>query len=315
MAVYTDVPEDDIKDFLDLYDLGAYESHEGIEQGVSNSNYHLYTEKGHFILTLFEAARVEPQDVQFFLHYADVLKQGGVPVPSVQKDKQGRLMNILCRLPACIMEFLDGKDIPKAEITAEHCKQAGAMLGKMHKAATGIEDAQQNRYGLEKWNAWYARYKHVLDKSNAGFSTQLSLLLTEINHKWPDGLPKGVIHGDLFPDNVFFKDGKVSGIIDFHFACTELFVYDLAILVNAWCFDREINFMDERFQAVIAGYQSERPLTPDERKALPLMFKAAALRFFLSRLEETMEHKKSDKMTPHDPKSFVRRLEFFLNGG
>lgn len=313
MAVYTDVSVNELQDFLSHYDLGAYHSHEGIKDGVSNTNYDLRTENGHYVLTLFEPARVQPEDVPFFLSYADALQKGGVNSPEVMTDQQGQFVRTLCDRPACIVSFLSGKAVDKAEITSDNCRKIGAVLGKMHKIGAEFENRKLNNYGLDKWNGWYTRYQDTLNKAKNGLGATINLLLTDLNNNWPADLPRGAIHGDFFPDNVFFKNYEISGIIDFHFACTDLFVYDLAIAVNAWCFDRNIEFVNERFQALVQGYQTVRPLQTGETKVLPLMLKAAALRFLLSRIEEYVSHKENVAMTPHDPRAFIKRLEFFTH--
>jgi homoserine kinase type II len=313
MAVYTEVSEQELTHFIAQYDIGAYVSHAGIADGVSNTNYDLRTDKGRYILTLFEPKRVAAEDVPFFMAYADALQKGGVNSPEVMCDRQGNFVHTLCDRPACIVRFLSGKAVDKAEITSDNCRKVGATLAKMHLIGDDFEHRKINRFGLEKWNGWFTRYKETLNKAKNGLGLSIFTLLTELNHNWPEGLPRGAIHGDFFPDNVFFKNFEISGVIDFHFACTDLFIYDLAIAVNAWCFDRNIEFVNERFQALVQGYQSVRPLTPAETKVLPLMLRAAALRFLLSRIEEYVEHKENATMTPHDPRAFIKRLEFFTN--
>ncbi len=313
MAFYTEVSEQDLKAFLAQFDVGAYQSHVGIRKGVSNTNYDLHTDDGHYVLTLFEPNRVHIEDVPFFMAYADALQKGGVSSPKIMMDKQGHFVRELCGRPACIVSYLLGKDVDKADITPDNCRKVGATLAKMHKIGADFEHLKVNRYSLEKWNGWFSRYKDTLNKAKNGLGLTIYMLLTELNNSWPKDLPRGAIHGDFFPDNVFFRNFEISGVIDFHFACTDLFIFDLAIAVNAWCFDRDIKFVNERFHALVQGYQSVRPLTPAETKVLPLMLKAAALRFLLSRIEEYANNKENAAVTPHDPRSFIKRLEFFTN--
>ncbi len=313
MAVYTSIDREQVIDFLENYDLGTLESFEGIEQGVSNTNYHLYTSTGHYILTLFEPWRVDPSHVPFFLSYATHLQESGIPSARSIKDSKGALAGILEDRPAVIVDFLEGRHLASSEITPALCAQVGAMAARMHVAGGGFEQVSANSYGQDCWARWIETMNEGLIDISFGLYDAMKGELVELQNNWPENLPIGAIHADLFPDNVFFDGEQLSGVIDFHFACTDFFAYGLAIIVNAWCFDEDIVFVKERYEALLQGYEEERPLTNAEKAGFPVLLRAAALRFILSRCEETLSYKPGDKVVPHDPRAFIKRLEYFQN--
>ncbi len=315
MAVYTPVPEDTLIEFLRQYHIGDLESYKGIEAGVSNTNYHLYAEGGHYILTLFEPHRVREEDIAFFLDYTDCMARAGIPCPAVIADAEGRKVNALCDRPAVIFEFLDGDGGHAGMVTPAIMWQVGALNARMHKEALALAGTQDNHFGLTRWQSWLDAMGAGMDKVAPGLYATCRAEFDAIKAAWPDDLPRGAIHGDLFPDNVFFDKGHVSGVIDFHFVCTDFFAYEIAIVANAWCFDADNNFEPECFNALMDGYQSVRRLDAGEKAALPMFLRAASLRFLLSRAEEYINHKPDNLMKPHDPLVFLTRLKHFQTHG
>ena len=311
MAVYTPVSEDDLKTFLLSYHIGSLMSYEGIEAGVSNTNYHLFTDHDRFILTLFEPHRVHLEDIPFFIDYSMHLEEHGVQCPQTMRRKNGQAISQLCDRPAVIFSFLEGSGATAATLTPEMCNRAGKTLAHMHKAAESFPKTQENRFGLPRWRQWLNEMGRSINKVSDGLYLAAAAELSWIEEHWRTDLPQGAIHADFFPDNVFFKDGIVSGVIDFHFVCTDFFAYDLAIAVNAWTFDNSNTFVPERFDALMAGYESMRPLSVHEKLAFPLLLRAASLRFLLSRCEEFLKWKPGDFMKPHDPLVFAKRVQFF----
>jgi homoserine kinase type II len=318
MAVYTFIDLQMLSDFLSAYDLGALIAFEGIEAGVSNSNFHLAMESGHYVLTIFEPHRVNPDDVPYFIDYAAHLSEAGLPVPDVMKNKEERRRGVLADKPAAIFRFMEGQSVSAKNITADHCYKAGRILAKMHKAADNFKGFQDNDYGLDRWQIWFKTMRADLDQIRVGLSSELKADMAYFHRRWPSLLPGGGIHADYFPDNVFFGGGDVSGVIDFHFACTDFYIYDLAIAVNAWCFDASSAFDLAHYDKMIAGYQSVRQLSEEEWEAFPVMCHGAAVRFVLSRAEEWLKHTSSPSgamVTPHNPIDFVKRRDHFAHDG
>ncbi len=309
MAVFTQVSENELKAFLMSYDIGDLISYEGIEQGVSNTNYFIDTTKGRFVLTLFEPRRVLEEDVPFFIHYALSLEKDGAPRTMIQKN--GEPIGRLCDRPTAIYALLEGSGGHVSMLDPGLCEQAGATLAKMHLTALKSARTAQNRFGLLRWHEWSVNLGPDMDRIKPGLRSLTQSELAYVSDKWPHLLPVGAIHGDYFPDNVFFKNGRLVGVIDFHFACTDLLAYDLAIACNAWSFDEKNEYRADRMQSLLKGYESIRPLSQGEKDALPLLLRAAALRFLLSRIEEKLNWREGDFMKPHDPLVFEKRLRHF----
>ncbi len=311
MAVYTEVSHADLKEFLLSYDIGTLVRFEGIEQGVSNTNYHVFTDKGRFILTLFEPHRVHAQDIPYYVDYAVTLEREGVPAPLTLPRNDGSVLGTLSGRPAAIYSFLEGEGGHAGMLNADLCGKAGMVLAKMHLAAGQISKTAKNHFGLERFETWVGAMGSNMNRIKDGMYDLTRSELDWIKVKIPSHLPSGAIHADFFPDNVFFKDGEVTGVIDFHFVCHDLFAYDLAIAINAWCFDQNNNFDEVRMQAMMRGYNSVRPMSQAEHDALPVLLRAGALRFLLSRCEEKLAWAPDRLMKPHDPLVFEKRLKHF----
>lgn len=313
MAVYTRVSVQDLKRFLECYDIGEPISHEGIEQGVSNTNYFLTTTSGRYVLTLYEPHRVRAEDIPFFIRYSMVLEKAGVPVPKTMlRTDTAHGYGMLCNRPASIVSVLDGEGGSLSMLTPDLCFKAGDILGRMHNAAqAGLHEYAMNHFGMNRWQHWVETLAHRMDDIAPELSDLCRGTLNDVQVRWPQDLPSGAIHADYFPDNVFFRNGLVTGVIDFHFVCTDLFAYDLAIAINAWSFDERNIFHADRMEAMMRGYETSRPLSQAERDALPVLLTAASLRFLLSRIEEKLNWTPDNFMKPHDPMVFEKRLRHF----
>lgn len=307
MAVYTDVSDEELSDFLTRYDIGALVSCKGIAEGVENSNFLLGTETGRYILTLYEK-RVNEGDLPFFLGLMDHLAGRGINCPQPVRDRDGKALGRLAGRPATIVSFLDGMWVKRPEVS--HCGQVGEALARLHKAGEGFSIRRRNGLGPDGWPPLYAGSADRADEVLAGLGGEIEAELAFIQSAWPKDLPVGVIHADLFPDNVFFLKGQLSGLIDFYFACNDFLAYDLAICLNAWCFEPDGAFNITKGRAMLAGYTSGRPLTDTEMDALPVLCRGAALRFLLTRLYDWLMTPSGALVRKKDPLEYYRKLRF-----
>ena len=305
MAVYTAVAAEPLAEFLAGYDIGAATRLAGIAQGIENSNYELDTLRGRFVLTLYER-RVRAADLPFYLGLMRHLAGKGVPCPMPIARRDGALWGELCGKPAAIVTFLDG-DWPRAP-TAEHCRAVGAALAQMHLAGQDFPLARPNDLSLAGWHQLFAATRDRADAVAPGLAAEIGRQLATLTDRWPRDLPSGAIHADLFPDNVFFQGGRLSGVIDFYFACTDAWAYDLAVCVTAWCFPVPDRY-DRRLAAALQdGYMAVRPLDAAEREALPLLLRGAALRFLLTRLYDLVHGVKGMIGIQKDPLEYRAKL-------
>ncbi|MXV44712.1 homoserine kinase [Saccharibacter sp. 17.LH.SD] len=311
MAVYTDVGEEMLRHFLQSYELGELQSFHGIAEGIENSNFRLVTDKGTFILTLFER-RMDPQELPWFLGFMGHLAREGISCPLPIAGRDGNALRSLAGRPAVIVTFLPGTSLDQPDQHA--CEELGRMMARLHVSGKGYVPVRRNALDPQGWKALLAR-------CSSGGEPRVEVLISEAHQalqrlmaQWPesDMLPRGQIHADLFPDNVFFQDGRLSGVIDFYFACTDFLAYDIAICLNAWCFENEEQYRPEWAQALLSGYESVRQLTVQEREALPLLCQGAALRFLLTRLYDWVHTPEDALVTRKDPWAYQRRLAFFM---
>ncbi len=307
MAVYTEVADDELNAFLEAYDLGAVVSFKGIAEGVENTNYLLRTQRGAFILTLYEK-RVQEADLPFFLSLLEHLGLKGVVCPQPVRDRRGRALGRLAGRPAVIVTFLDGVSVRRPE--ARHCGMIGEALGKLHRAGEGFAIRRDNALAFRGWLALFRAAEARASQVQEGLAAALSQEITYLYSHWPKQISAGVIHADLFPDNVFFLDGKVSGVIDFYFACNDFHAYDLAICLNAWCFEPDASFNITKGMALINGYERLRPLSDAEVDALPVLARGAAIRFLLTRLVDWLNRPEGALVKPKDPLEYLGKLRF-----
>ena len=307
MAVYTEVTAEDLYALLERYDIGSLTAFKGIAEGVENSNFFLSAGNGQFILTLYEK-RVAAEDLPFFLGLMEHLAQGGVRCPTPVHDREGQVLRELAGRPAAIVTFLPGYSLQKPQ--PAHCRAVGAVMAKLHEAGLSFPLKRKNALSLAGWIRLCASVGGVADKIAPGMSAQLAHALDALSETWPESLPRGVIHADLFPDNVLFLKDAVSGVIDFYFACNDLLAYDLAICMNAWCFEFDGAFNVTKAMALFKGYNSVRRLEPEEVSALPILARGAAVRFFLTRLYDWYNTPDTAFVKRKDPMEYWRKLSF-----
>jgi homoserine kinase type II len=287
--------------------VGALLSYKGIAEGVENTNYLLHTERGPIFLTLYEK-RVDPADLPFFLGLMEHLAKAGLNCPTPVRDTQGRMLRMLAGRPAALVTFLEGVWIRRPQ--PRHCAAVGKALAGLHVAGRGFGLARANGLGPAGWRPLFERFEARADEVLPGLSATVRQELDFLEAHWPAGLEQGVIHADLFPDNVFFLGDTLSGLIDFYFACNDALAYDIAVTLNAWCFESDHSFNVTKGHALLKGSESVRPLPPAERAALQLLARGAALRFLLTRAYDWLHTASNALVKRKDPGEFLRRLKF-----
>jgi homoserine kinase type II len=307
MAVYTEVSDEALSAFLALYDIGEVISFKGIAEGVENSNFLLRTTSNPYILTLYEK-RVKAEDLPFFTGLMEHLAARGVTCPQPVRNRAGEALGELAGKPAAIITFLDGLWIRRPNL--RHCGEVGEALARMHLAGVDFRLKRANALSIEGWPSLFhaaeARADEVAPHLREESASELAFLQTH----WPKGLPSGVIHADLFNDNVFFLHEKLSGLIDFYFACNDALAYDLAICLSAWCFEPDNAFNVSKGRAMISAYERVRPLGEKEIEALPILARGAALRFMLTRLVDWLNVPPGAKVAPKNPLEYRDKLRF-----
>jgi homoserine kinase type II len=307
MAVYTEVPDNDLRAFVEQYDIGEVVSCKGIAEGVENSNFLLHTANGAYILTLYEK-RVHPEDLPFFLGLMQHLAAKGLNCPTPLNGKDGRALRELCGRPAAICSFLEGM-WPRRP-NERHCQLLGAALADLHVKGSDFPMKRPNNLSLAGWRELAAKTEARADEVEAGLGALIADELRFLETHWPRGLEIGTIHADLFPDNVFFLADKLSGLIDFYFACTDFLAYDLAVCINAWCFEPDNSFNTTKARLMVRAYDSHRKLPEAELAALPILARGSALRFLLTRLYDWLNHPPGAFVKPKDPLEYRRKLTF-----
>jgi len=305
MAVYTDITDEELATLLADFDLGAPLAFKGIAEGVSNSNFLLETEAGRFVLTVFEARHRE-EDLPYFLDLMHWLADHGYPSATPMADRQGQTLKRLRGKPTAIVAFLPGLSVRRP--SAAHCREAGIGLADLHLAAQGFPGHRDNDLGQPHWAQMFAPLGQAAERLKPGLARTIEADLAHLAANWPRDLPVGVVHADYFPDNVFFKGGAFAGAIDFYFACNDALAYDVAIALNAWCFEPDGSFNITNARALVSGYRSRRDLSGAELGALPILAHGAAMRFFLSRLQDWGATAPGALVRPHDPLEYERKL-------
>jgi len=306
MAVYTALSDDDVAALMAQYDIGAALACEGISEGVENTNYKLTTAQGRYILTIFER-RVSEADLPFFMGVMERLAARDFPAPMPVATKTGAHVVRAAGKPAALVSFLDGA-WPRVCGVA-HCAAVGDALARMHVALGGVEVSRANGLSIDGWEALIKLRLGEAETLRAGLAALVERDMAEVRASWPSGLPRGAIHADLFPDNAFFVGERLTGVIDFYFACTDFLAYDLAVCLNAWCFDGA-RYDLERGRSMIGAYEAVRPLDAAERAALPTLARGAALRFFATRLADWRATPSGATVTPKDPLEYADKLAF-----
>src|SRR5947209_1367457 len=307
MAVYTDVAADELAEFLSRYEIGELLSYKGIAEGVENSNFLLHTTAGSFFLTLYEK-RVAVKDLPFFLGLMAHLAGHGIVCPQPVKARDGETLGTLAGRPAAIIDFLEG--VWPRKPNAAHCAGVGQALAKLHLAGGDFGMKRANARSVSGWRPLFEQAAPRADTLQHGLRALMSAELDHLENAWPRHLPEGVIHADLFPDNVLFLGERLSGLIDFYFACNDILAYDVAICLNAWCFENDHSFNVTKARAFLNAYGRERPLSAAEQAALPLLARGAALRILLTRLVDWFNVPPGAMVKPKDPLEYVRKLRF-----
>jgi homoserine kinase type II len=307
MAVYTDVSDEELDAFIGSYAIGALTSFKGIAEGVENSNYLVHTASGPYILTLYEK-RVSREDLPYFLALMEHLAARGITCPLPVHDREGRTLKELAGRPAALITFLEGLWVRRPGI--EHCAGLGQALGRFHLAGQDFPMRRANSLSLRGWRALFASIGSGADRVTPGLAGEIEKEIRHLEGHWPADLPQGVIHADLFPDNVFFLGDKVSGLIDFYFACTDMLAYDIVVCLNAWCFETDGSFNVTKARALLQAYEGVRPLTKAELQWLPTLARGAALRFLLTRTYDLLNTDASALVKTKDPNEYLRKLRF-----
>ncbi len=307
MAVYTEVGDEELEAFVAEYDLGTVLSCKGIAEGVENTNYLIHTSVGSYILTLYEK-RVAAADLPFFLGLMEHLAGKGIPCPTPVHGRDGQALRRLCGRPAAIVTFLDG--MWPRRIRTEHCAGVGAALARLHVAGQDFAISRRNALTVDSWRPLLAASAARAGEVQQGLAAVLGEELDFLETNWPVELPSGICHADLFPDNVFFVGDKLSGLIDFYFACNDFFAYDLAVCLNAWCFERDRSFNITKARAMLSAYRQIRPFSDAELAALPLLARGCALRFLLTRLYDWLNTPAGALVKRKDPLEYLAILQF-----
>lgn len=307
MAVYTEVDDSELIDFVSTYDIGPLLSCKGIAEGVENSNFFLHTLAGNFILTLYEK-RVSEADLPFFLKLMEHLSARGLNCPQPVKNREGVALGRLSGRPAAIVTFLEGYSVHHPEPV--HCANLGEALARLHIAGGDFSMTRPNSLSVDDWRTLFAPHAERADEVETGLGTLIESELLLLERNWPRELPVGVIHADLFPDNVFFLGDRISGLIDFYFACSDALAYDLAICLNAWCFGPDHVYRRDCGIALLAAYQRLRPLNESETRAFPVLARGAAMRFLLTRFVDSLNIPPGALVRPKDPLEYLSKLRF-----
>ena len=307
MAVYTDVTEGELESFLQEYPAGRLLSYKGIAEGSENSNFLLHTSESAFILTLYEK-RVDIDDLPFFLGLMHHLAGKGISCPLPVERHDGKLFGTLAGRPAALITFLEGMWMRRP--TVAHCREVGRALAELHVAGMDFPLTRPNALAIDGWRKLWAGSHERADEVEKGLATEVDADFALFDREWPKALPSGVIHADLFPDNVFFLGDKLSGVIDFYFACNDFYAYDVATCLNAWCFEKDFSYNLTKSRALLAAYQAVRPLSEEEKQALPLLARGSALRFMLTRLYDWLTIPDGALVQKRDPMEYIRRLRF-----
>ena len=311
MAVYTKISNEDLENFLSNYRIGKLKSFQGIVEGIENTIYLLLTSSGKYILTLYEK-RVREEDLPFFMNLLSSLSDQKFKCPIPIKDHKGIYINRIKGKNASLVSYIEGKS--KKNLTALDCKDIGKMTANIHLLGKKIK-AKPNQVSINYWKNAFNKVKNECDSIKKGLANDINISLNSLEKKWPKNLPRGIIHADIFPDNILFFSGKVSGIIDFYFSCNDFFAYDIAICLNSLCFENQSTFNVTKAKNFIKGYNSVRELNQKEKDCLPILARGAAMRFLITRVYDYLKQTNLDGaiFRTKDPIEYLKRLEFHNN--
>jgi len=307
MAVYTKVSDSEIADLLQDYNIGSVKELKAIEQGVENSNYFLTTDKAKYVLTIYEK-RVNESELPYYIGLMQHLAKKGFPCPLPVTNKKGDALSKIQGRPCAIVTFLHGKGTNT--IRNSHLEELGRNVARMHLAASDFPLKRKNDLSVHCWEELFYKIKDQADGLKKGLATEVASNLETLSANWPSSLYSGVIHADLFPDNVFFTGDKFAGVIDFYFACNDFLMYDIAICLNAWCFENNNEFNVTKARKLLSSYNKVRPISEEELDALPTLASGAALRFLLTRLYDWFNTDETALVKPKNPLEYLERLRF-----
>ncbi len=310
MAVYTKLSKIQLENFFSKYDLGKIINHKEIKEGIENTNYFIKTEKGSFILTLYEK-RVEEKDLPFFIGLMKNLFDKRFPSPEPIINRNGSYISEILNKKAAVVSFLNGYS--KKILNPNECYQVGLYSAKLHSITKDLSGKRENKLSVSSWRGIYNKVKRDCSTINKNLPKIIEKNLDEIEKEWPKNIPSGIIHADLFPDNIFFKDAKLSGIIDYYFSCYDFYAFEIAICLNALCFEgknENLSFNVTKAKKFINGYSSIRALTEEEKQSLKVLCKGAAIRFLLTRVFDYLNLTEGAVVKIKDPIEYLKRLEF-----
>ena len=310
MAVYTPITKEILSSFLENYNIGSLENFKGVLEGVENTNYKITTSQDTFILTIFEK-RVKEQDLPFFIDLQNHLSKKNIKCPSPIPNRNGQYINIFEDKPCVLMSFIEGKKINNG--TSYHCHQIGELAAKIHLHSKDFTITRNNGLHQKNWGDIFKKCQNSSDNRYGELYQIIEQELLYLNNNWPRNLPMGIIHGDIFPDNVFFIDNNVSGLIDFYFSCNDFYAYELAITTNAWCFDKKESFKKVNFDALLKGYQQHIDMNNDEKIHFNTLLRGAAMRILVTRLHDQLYHPDGAMVVPKDPFEFFDILKWHQN--
>ena len=307
MAVYSPISKKNLEIFLNQYEIGSLIKYKGILEGIENTNFKLETSENNYILTIFEK-RVHSDELPFFIKLKNHLATKKFNCPKPIKNKKGKYINILNDKYCVIISFIEGEKTSIVKNT--HCRQVGNMLALLHQESLDFEGKRNNNMNYNQWETLFLQIKKTKDNQLQAMMSDINKELLYLKDVWPMNLPTGIIHADAFQDNIFFKDDKFSGLIDFYFACNDFLTYDIAITINAWCFDLKSNFKKDNFFNLIQGYESLRLLTDLEKKNLSTLLRGAAIRILLTRIHDYIHHQEGAYVEPKNPNEYYSILQF-----
>ena len=313
MAVYTKFDKENIEEILSNYSIGKLNSSKGIQEGIENTNYFLLVDNKKYILTIYEK-RVKSEDLPFFSELMAGLNQAGVKCPIPIINKQNQAISNYNGKKLMIVTFLEGK--AKKILSPENCKSVGAEVARMHEITKNFKIKRKNDLSINSWRKLFNSVKKECSKIHQDLPQLIESNLIDVEKNWPNDLPKGIIHADLFNDNIFFKDNKFSGLIDFYFSCEDFYAFEIAICFNALCFDgmqKNLSFNVTKAKNFIDGYSSVRKLTDDEKANIKVLSQGAALRFLLTRVFDALNTVEGAIVKVKDPIEYLKRLEFHKN--
>ena len=310
MAIYTKLSENVLKEFFSKYNLGKLVNYNGIQDGIENTNYFVQTDKGKFILTIYEK-RVEEQDLPFFMGLMRNLFDSNFPSPEPLINKNGNYITEIANKKAAVVSFLNGS--AKKILSPDNCNKVGIESAKLHMITKNLKGKRENRLSVDSWKKIYQKIKKDCTKIHPNLTNIIEKNLQEIENSWPKNIPSGIIHADLFPDNIFFKGNKLTGIIDFYFSCHDFYAFEIAICLNAFCFEgknENLSFNVTKAKKFIDGYSSIRKLSEEEKKSLKILCQGAAMRFLLTRVFDFLNLTEGAIVKIKDPIEYLKRLEF-----